>query len=57
MKALKDDVKSVREEMKKGFLVLSNLLKKQASSRVSTVSPLDQVDSPNNVMNSTNDEN
>ena len=57
MEALKDDVKSVREEMKKGFLVLSKLLKKQTSSSVSTVSPVGQVDLPNNVMTNTNDEN
>ena len=57
VEALKEDVKAVREEMKKGFLVLSNLLRKHASSSVSTVSPIDQVDLTNNITTSTNVEN
>ena len=41
MESLKKDVNTVREEMKKGFLALSNLLQRNAGSNECTVLPVE----------------
>ena len=46
METLKEDLKTVREEMKKGFIAVSNLLQRKAGGNEHAVSTEEQVDSP-----------
>ena len=48
-----DTINTIREEMKKGFLALSNMLQRNAGSNDSTVLPMEQVDLHNNMSSTT----
>ena len=57
MEALKEEIKSVREEMKKGFLDLSSLLKKNEPINTHPVPPVEQAEPLPNIMISSDFEN